>query len=597
MSNYYDENEDSLGRFYDARIFRRLAGYLKPYLLPLSVTFVLVAATAALQIASPLIVRQAIDSQIKQGRTDDLPRLVGAFVGVMLVGFVITFAQTVLMTWIGQRVMMDLRVQLFAHIQKLSISFFDRNPVGRLVTRLTNDIATLEMVMTQGVVETLTNLLMLFAIVGVLFVLDVKLALVMLATVPALIWAVRFCAFAQRESFREQRAWLSRINSYLNENITGMAVVQLFNRQKRNLARFDGLNQGLLQTNLRLTFYYALFEPAVILFNAATMAILIWYGGGRVVSETLTIGTLVAFLHYMQRFYWPIRDLSERYTTIQQAMASAERIFGVLDETAEVDDEADAVDLATVRGKIEFRNIWFAYDAENWVLRDVSFVIEPGEKVAVVGATGAGKSTMMALLNRFYDVQRGEILVDGVPIRRLRQRELRRQVGLVLQDPFIFTDTVAQNIRMRDPRIGEEQVRDAARLVGAEPFIVRMHAGFDSLLAERGANLSTGQKQLIALARVAAFDPKIVLVMDEATASIDPETEAILQQSIRGVMRDRTSIIIAHRLNTIRYVDRILVLHQGRFVEEGTHEELLAERGIYFRLYELQYKDQDIGVS
>jgi ATP-binding cassette subfamily B protein len=597
VSSRYFEDEDVLGSIYDRKLLGRLGGYLKPYIPPLAVTLVIVLFVAGLQVAGPLIVREAIDSQIKLGRTDRLPELVAIYVGVLVAIFVLEFIQTLLMTFVGQRVMMDLRIQLFGHIQKMAIAFFDRNPVGRLVTRLTNDISTLDQMLSFGVVETLTSFLVLFAIIGVLLLLDVQLALIMLLFVPLLIAAVRHFAFAQREAFRAQRTWLSRINAYLNEIITGMTVVQLFNRQKRNFSNFDDRNKGLLATNLRVTFYYAIFEPTVILFNAVTTGVLIWYGGGRVIDETLTLGTLVAFLQYMQRFYWPIRDLSERYTTIQQAMASSERIFAVLDEPEEVTDAPDAIDLAEIQGKIEFDHVWFAYDADNWVLRDVSFTIEPGDKVAIVGATGAGKSTMMSLLNRFYDVQKGEIRVDGVPIGRLRQRQLRRQVGLVLQDPFIFTDTVEQNIRMRDESIDLDEVKAAAKLVGADTFIDRMPDGYESLLAERGANLSTGQKQLIALARVAAFNPQIVLVLDEATASIDPETEATLQHSIREVMRGRTSIIIAHRLNTIRFVDRILVLNQGLIVEEGTHEALLAARGTYYRLYELQYKDQDIGVT
>jgi ATP-binding cassette subfamily B protein len=492
--------------------------------------------------------------------------------------------------------MMDLRLELFGHLQRMSISFFDRNPVGRIVTRLTNDVATLEMILSQGVVETLTNVFMIFAIVIVLFVLDWQLAIVMLSLLPVLIYAVRFFAIAQRDGYRDQRTWLSRINAYLNENITGMAVVQLFNLQRRNLRNFDQRNQGLLAANMRVMLYYAAFEPVVVLFNALTIGLILWYGGGRVIDYTLTLGTLIAFLQYMQRFYWPIRDLADRITILQQAMASSERIFAILDQPEEVSDPVTARDLGEIRGKIEFDRVWFAYDADNWVLRDVSFVIEPGEKVAIVGATGAGKSTMMSLLNRFYDVQRGEIRVDDVPVRDLRQRDLRRQVGLVLQDPFIFTDTVEENIRMRDQSIPLETVYEAARLVGAESFIRDMQEGFASVLAERGANLSTGQKQLIALARVAAFNPQIVLVMDEATASIDPETEATLQNSIREVMKDRTAIIIAHRLNTIRYANRIIVLQQGKIVEEGTHEVLLARGGTYSRLYELQYKDQDISV-
>jgi ATP-binding cassette subfamily B protein len=596
LSSYY-EDEDVLGNIYDARIIGRLVHYLKPYLVPLAITFVLVSMIAALQIVGPLIVREVIDDQISNGDTDRLGELVLLYIGVLTGIFCLNFAEAVLMTYVGQKVMMDLRLELFGHIQKMSISFFDRNPVGRLITRLTNDVATLETILSQGVMASLTNVFMLFAIIIVLLVLDWRLALVMLLFVPPLAIATRYFAVAQRDAFRAQRAWLSSINAYLNENITGMTVVQLFNRQKRNLDQFDHRNQNLLDANLRVTFFYAIFEPTVVLFNAVTTGVLIWYGGGRVIQDTLTLGTLVAFFQYMQFFYWPIRDLAERYTTIQQAMASSERIFDLLDEPEEITDAPDALDLAKIEGKIDFENVWFAYDADNWVLRDVSFNIEAGEKVAIVGATGAGKSTMMSLLNRFYEVQRGEIRVDGLPIGRLRQRELRRQVGLVLQDPFIFTDSVRENIRMRDESISFEEVEAAARLVGADGFIQRMPDGYASLLAERGANLSTGQKQLIALARVAAFNPQIVLVLDEATASIDPETEATLQHSIRQVMQGRTSIIIAHRLNTIRNVDRILVLNQGRIVEEGSHEALLAARGTYFRLYELQYKDQDIGVS
>lgn len=597
MTNSYFEDEDVLGKVYDAQIARRLGGYLRPYVLGIAISLTLVLGVAILQVVGPLIVREAIDNQIREGRTDRLGLLVLAYLGTLGGVLVLTFVQTVLMTYIGQRVMMDIRLQLFSHVQKMAISFFDRNPVGRLVTRLTNDVATLEMVLSQGVVETLTSLMMLTAIIVALLILDWQLALVMLAVLPLLIIAVRYFALAQRLGYREQRIWLAKLNAYLNENITGIAIVQLFNRVRRNLMGFDERNTGLLKTNMRVLFWYAVFEPTVVLFTAITTSLILWYGGGRVMQEAMTLGTLVAFLQYMQRFYWPIRDLADRYTTIQQAMASSERIFAVMDEEEEISDVDEPVELTRIQGKIEFRNVWFAYDEGNWVLRDVSFVIKPGEKVALVGATGAGKSTMMSLLNRFYDIQRGMILIDDVPIIELRQRSLRRHVGLVLQDPFIFTDTIEENIRMRDQTLGLEEVHAAARLVGADGFILKLRDGYRTVLAERGNNLSTGQKQLLALARVAAFNPEIVLVMDEATASIDPETEAMLQRSIRQVMEGRTSIVIAHRLNTIRNVDRILVLHQGRVVEEGSHEELLERRGTYYRLYELQYKDQDIGVG
>ncbi len=597
MTSSYYEDEDVLASIYDTRILKRIGAYLRPYLAPVALSLLVVLTVAGLQVVGPLIVREAIDNQITDGRGDRLWLLVLAYLGTLVAIFALNYVQVVIMTYVGQRVMMDMRIELFSHIQRMSISFFDRNPVGRLVTRVTNDVSTLEMVLSQGVVETLTSLVMLIAIVGVLFVLDWQLALLMMAVVPLLVMAVRYFAFAQRQGFRQQRTWLSRINAYLNENLTGMTVIQLFNRQRRNLEGFDHRNTGLLNANLRVLFYYAIFEPTVVLFTAVTTSLILWYGGGRVISDAVTLGTLVAFLQFMQRFYWPIRDLADRYTTIQQAMASCERIFGVLDEEEELVDAPDAVELAPVRGKIEFRSVWFAYESDNWVLRDVSFVIHPGEKVAIVGATGAGKSTMMSLLNRFYDVQRGAILVDDVPVTRLRQRALRRQVGLVLQDAFILTDTVEENIRMRDASISLEEVRAAGRLVGADSFILRLHDGYETLLAERGANLSTGQKQLIALARVGAFNPQIVLVMDEATASIDPETEATLQHSIWQVMEGRTSIVIAHRLNTIRNVDRILVLQAGRIIEEGTHASLLARRGTYARLYELQYKDQDIAAG
>jgi ATP-binding cassette subfamily B protein len=474
----------------------------------------------------------------------------------------------------------------------MSVSFFDRNPVGRLVTRLTGDVQQIEMVISQGVVQILTNLLMVGAIIVVLYALNWQLALIMTAFVIPLAYLVKIFAAAQRQAFRDQRMWMARINAYLNELITGVAIIQLFNRQKRNMEYFDERNVGALRANLRVLFWYAVFEPTVVTFNAVTTATILWVGGGGALEDAVTIGTLVAFISYMQRFFWPIRELSERYTMLQGAMASAERIFGILDEPEEVLDLDDAAAPASVQGDVHFDHVSFAYNPGNWVLKDVDFRIPAGQKVAVVGATGAGKSTMMALLSRFYDVQEGAILVDGTPIRDLPQRWLRRNVGVMLQDPWIVSDTVEENIRLRDPSISSEQIRLAAEAVGASKFIEKLPNGYATVLAERGANLSTGQKQLIALARVAAFNPQIALVMDEATASIDPETEEIIQAGLNRVMAGRTAIIIAHRLNTIRAVDRIIVLHLGEVVEDGSHEELIALDGVYARLYELQYKVQ-----
>lgn len=581
----------------DRRLIARLLGFARPYRFPVAVAVLLMLGIAALEIVGPLIVREAIDGQIVHGRTDGLATLAVLYMGALFAIFALRYAQAVLMAYVGQRVIVDIRLQLFSHLQRMSISYFDRNPVGRLVTRVTNDIATLEETVSQGLVTMLTNLMMVSTIAVVLLALDWRLALVMYAFLPPLVIAVRYFAAVQRDAFRELRVWLARINANLNEMISGIAVVQLFTRERENLRRFDTRNRGYYNANMKVVIWYAMFEPTVVLFGAVTTAAILWYGGGRVVDSALTLGTLVAFTQYMQRFFWPIRELSDRYAALQSAMAAAERVFDVLDEPEEIMDPPNPVHLSDIRGEIEFRNVWFAYKGEHWVLQDVSMHLEPAESVAIVGATGAGKSTMMGLLSRFYDVQRGEILVDGVPIVQLAQRELRRHVGIMLQDPFVYTDTVIENIRLRDESITLEQVRVVARLVGADAFIERLPDGYDTMLAERGANLSTGQKQLLALARVAVFNPQIVLVMDEATASIDPETEAKIQRGIREVMADRTSIIIAHRLNTIRAVDRIIVLDHGRIVEEGTHEELLALGAHYSRLYELQYREQGVGAA
>lgn len=593
MSQGYYEEETHLGDVYDRQLIGRFVHYLRPHLLWVGVSTVLMLVGALFQLVPFMVMRHAIDNQLADNSTDGLGVLVLLFLGAITGTLVVSMAQFMIMSIVGQKVIYAMRMDLFRHLQRMSVSFFDRNPVGRLVTRLTNDLAVIEQTLSQGVIQIIASLFMVSGIIAMLFWLSWKLALLMYVFLVPLAFLMRSFARAQRSAFRDQRLWLARINAYLNELITGVAVIQMFNRQRRNMSRFDEQNVGTLKANLRIMFWYAIFEPTVVMFGAISMSAILVYGGFLALDEALTLGTLVAFIAYMQQFFWPIRQLSEQYTTLQSAMASAERIFGLMDEPEEVADIEHPVALDAIAGKIEFRNVWFAYEGDNWVLKDVSFVLSPGEKIAVVGATGAGKSTLMALLSRFYDVQKGEILVDDVPIRQLAQRELRRHVGVILQDPFITTDTVVENIRLRDRSIPIEQVQMAAAAVGADKFIVKLEDGYDTVLAERGANLSTGQKQLIALARVTAFQPEIVLVMDEATASIDPETEALIQAGIERVISGRTSIIVAHRLNTIRSVDRILVLHQGRVAEEGTHAELVSQDGFYARLYELQYRGQD----
>jgi len=586
MSFYEDEQ---LTVSFDRTVVTRFWGYMKPYRLWLFLSVLSTVALAILEVLPWLLVQRAIDSHVMTEDLTGFNTLVIQFLLILAGIFVLRYSQTWVMMWIGQKIILRMRLELFRHIEYMSASFFDKNPVGRLVTRLTGDIQQIEMVVSQGVVQILSNLLVASAMVAAMYIIYWQLAAVLTLFLIPLILIIRRFAQAQREAFRDQRIWMARIGAYLNEIITGVSVIQLFNRQKKNLQLFDERNQGALNSNMRVLFWFAAFEPVVIIFTAITTASIIWYGGGEIVRGAITLGILVQFLGYMNRFFWPVRDLTERYTMIQGAIASAEKIFAILDTPQGIVDAPNAKPLETINGKIQFKNVWFAYNHDNWVLRDVSFTINPGEKIAIVGATGAGKSTTMALFSRFYDIERGEILIDDVPIKSMPQTWLRRNTGIMLQDPWVFTDTITENIRMRDSMISIDIVTTAAKAVGADTFINTLPAGYNTQVSERGANFSTGQKQLISLARVAAFNPQIVLVMDEATASIDPETEAIIQAGLATVMEGRTSIIIAHRLNTIRHVDRILVFHQGELVENGSHEDLLAEGGIYTQLYEMQY--------
>ena len=587
MSFY--EDEPTQVSIYDRALLSRFWTYMRPYSGWLAISVISTIALAVLEILPWLLVQRAIDDFIIPGEIDGMNTLFGQFLVILVLIFILRYGQTWIMMWIGQKLIKKMRMELFTHIEHMSASFFDKNPVGRLVTRLTGDIQQIEMVVSQGVVQILSNLLIASTMVLAMYLIYWKLALLLTIFLIPLIWVIRRFAAAQREAFRDQRLWMARIGAYLNEIITGVTVIQLFNRQKTNLRMFDERNQGALDSNMRVLFWFAAFEPVVIIFTAITTASIIWYGGGEIVRGAITLGILVQFLGYINRFFWPVRDLTERYTMIQGAVASAERVFAILDTPPGITDVKNTRSIDNVKGKLEFDQVWFAYNEENWVLKDVSFVINPGETVAIVGATGAGKSTTMALFSRFYDVQKGEIRVDDVPVKELPQSWLRRHTGIMLQDPWVFTDTIEANVRMRDPSISSNTVRQAAEAVGANIFIEKLSDGYSTLMSERGANFSTGQKQLISLARVAAFDPQIVLVMDEATASIDPETEAIIQEGLANVMEGRTSVIIAHRLNTIRNVDRILVFHQGELVEDGTHEELMENKHIYSQLYELQY--------
>jgi len=599
MSIPFHEDE-IVGAAYDARLMRRLLCYVRPYHATVALAVVLLLFTSAASLVGPYIVRVAIDGYITPRRLAGLGLVVLAYLGALVAAFVFRYAQSYVMQRVGQMAMYDLRMELFSHLQGLSASFYTKQPVGRLVTRITNDIDALNEMITQGVVAVFGDFVTLVGIVGILLYLDWRLALATLLVLPGIVYFTMRFRVQARDSYRAVRVRLARINAFLNEHIMGMGIVQLFGREAREQARFDGLNRDHLEANLAALRSFAMFHPTISAMSAVSVAIILAYGGTQALAGTVSVGLVVAFIQYAQRFFDPIEDLAEKYNILQAAMASSERIFRLLDEPVEVQDPPSPVRVDRVEGEIEFRDVWFAYEpaaapgAEDWVLRGVSFHITPGESVALVGHTGAGKTSIINLVTRFYDPQRGQVLIDGIDVRQWSQRELRRHIGLVLQDVFLFSGTVEDNIRLGTTSITPEQVRRAAEFVNAASFIERIPGGYQAQVQERGSTLSVGQKQLIAFARAIAHNPEVLLVLDEATSSVDVETEVLIQEALGRVMRNRTSIIIAHRLSTIQHVDRILVIHRGRIVEEGTHRDLLTRGGIYTKLYELQYRDQEL---
>jgi ATP-binding cassette subfamily B protein len=591
--------DDLFGKAYDAQLVRRLAGYLAPYRRLVAVAFGGLLLLAFTEVAPALLTKVLIDTAVAPavsgsiGAPEGATRLLGlgaVYLAVLIARALLRYGQNLLVTTIGQRAMRDLRTRLFAHVESLSLSFFDRNPVGRLMTRLTNDVDALADLLTQGVISMLGDVLLLAGAAVVLVILDVRLSLVIFCSLPVVIILTAYFRTKMRASFVNQRIRLARINAYLNENLSGMAVVQLFTRERTTYEAFDVLNDDHRLANRDAIRANSTFTPLITLTRAVTTAALFVAGGAWVHDGSLTIGTLLAFWQLIDQFFSPIEDLSDKYSTLQAAMASSERIFRILDTQPEITDPDQPTVLSGIRGQVTFEHVSFAYSDEKWVLRDVDFTIRPGEKVAIVGATGAGKTSIISLLARFYDVQKGRILLDGVDIRSLRQRDLRRHVGVVLQDPFIFAGTIASNIRLRDGSISDDQVREAAAFVNAASFIEAMPNAYETVVTERGSTLSVGEKQLIGFARMVAFNPEIMVVLDEATSSVDTETERLIQDALPKLMRGRTSIVIAHRLSTIQHADRIIVLSNGRVEEMGSHQGLLAKRGTYHRLYELQYQ-------
>ena len=599
------QDDEITGKSYDGALMGRLIGYLRPYRAYVVAAFSFLLLAALADLVGPFLVGYALDHAIRPALAahpgaalDGYRRQLLAIALIYLLSLLASagfrYGQLVLLNMIGQSVMYDLRLQMFGHMQRLSLGFFDRNPVGRLMTRLTNDVDALNELLTSGAISVFGDIFTLLGIMVVLLLLNWQLALITFTVLPVLIVMASYFRIAMRDSFRAVRTRLSRMNAYIAENISGTLIVQLFTRERRNYDRFAALNRDYYQANMRSMFYFILFSPAVSLISSAAVAAIVWYGGGRILErQGLTIGALVAFLSYASRFFVPIRDISEKYNILQSAMAASERIFAILDEQVAVRDPEQPVMLPAVRGKVEFRDVWFAYNPDDWVLRGISFTIQPGESVAFVGATGAGKTSLISLISRFYDVQGGQVLVDDLDVRQVRQDDLRRHIGAVLQDPFLFAGTIAANIRLSNQGITDEEIRRAARYVNADRFIEALPGGYDTEVRERGAGLSVGQKQLLAFARAIAFNPEILLVLDEATSSVDTETEVLIQTALARLMRGRTSIIIAHRLSTIRNVDRIVVLHKGRIAEIGSHDQLLARNGLYRRLYELQYQVGD----
>jgi ATP-binding cassette, subfamily B, multidrug efflux pump len=586
--------EETLGKAYDAELMRRLLHHLRPFAGRVVLAVLLLIAGALLQVAGPWFTQRALDEAIPAGDHRLLGVLAGLYLAATLGSFILEYLQTLLTTWLGQRVMFDLRQEIFRHVQTLDLGFHARNPVGRLMTRITSDVETLNELFSSGLVSVFGDVFTLIFILSAMLLMDAELALVSFAVLPLVGGVVALFRKRIRESYREIRVRLARINTFLHERITGITVVQLFNREEADTATLDRINQDHLAAHLRSIRYYALFFPVIEFLTAVALALILWYGGMSILLDGTTVGVLAAFLQYARRFFRPIQDLSEKYNLLQGAMASSERIFRLLDERPTVADPAHPVTLPTpVRGEIEFRNVWFAYNEgetgeAEWVLRGISFRAAPGERIAIVGHTGAGKSTLIHLLLRFHDPQRGEILLDGIPLRSIRQAELRRAIALVLQDVFLFSESAAYNIRLGEAGIPDDAVRRAAQEAGAAPIIERLEQGYDHPLGERGATLSTGERQLISFARALAFDPRI-LVLDEATSSIDSEMEEGIQRATERLMQGRTSLVIAHRLSTIQHADRILVMHHGRIVEEGTHSGLIARAGLYARLHELQF--------
>ena len=589
----YNDEEDDLGKVYDSVLMKRLLSYLKPYKIQLLIIGFLMVGSTLSRLVGPYLLHIAIDDHIIPRVPEGLG-VIALFMVFGLIGeFVFGYFEEYRMQMIGQHVMHDLRQMLFSHLQRLDVQFFDKNPVGRLMTRVMGDVQVLNELFASGVITVFANLLNIFGIVVVMLLINWKLALVTFTVIPIIFGATLVYQIYSRRAFREQRKQLARINAFLQENIVGMTTMKLFAQERQSHLRFNERNRRYLAANLKSIFYFSIFHPLIEVTASLATAVIIWYGGGQIVQGALTFGVLVAFIRYAERFFWPIRELSEKYTIFQNAMASSERIFQLLDTQPTIISTVPKKDTDSLKGEIEFRNVWFAYNDDDYVLRDVSFKVKPGEKVALVGHTGAGKTSIINLLCRFYEINKGQILIDGVDIREMNLEDLRGAISIVQQNIFLFSDSIERNITLGDPLISTEQVKRASEDVHLDRFVQKMPDLYGTEIKEDGAGLSVGQKQLVAFARALASDPS-VLILDEATSSVDTETEILIEDALSRLMENRTSVVIAHRLSTIQNADRIIVMHRGEIRETGTHNELLQQSGgIYYRLYQLQYKGQE----
>jgi len=587
------QDDEILGKAYDAKLMKRLLSYIKPYRKYVFFAILLNIFVAALGPLRPYLTKIAIDNYIAKSDFNGLTLISILLLFSLILQAVIQYFLTYATQFLGQKTLYDLRVQLFSHVQKLALKYFDKTPIGRIVTRTTNDVESLGELFSSGIVMVFSDIFVILWILAFMFSLDFNLSLVTLSVLPILIYGTFLFRKKVREAYRNVRFHLARLNSYMQEHITGINVVQIFGKENEEFKNFSSINADHRDANIKSIFYYAIFYPSVELISSLAIALIIWYGGGEVIQGTITIGVLFAFVQYVEMFFRPIRDLSEKYNILQTSMASSERIFNLLDNKTFINNPADPIPLKDIKGHIQFKDVWFAYDDNNYVLKNINFEIKPGEAVAIVGHTGAGKSTLINILTRFYDISKGTILIDGLDIRQIDKRELRKHISIVLQDVYLFSGNIKSNITLDNDEISIEEVRRASELVGADKFIENLPNKYDEEVKERGATLSVGQKQLISFARALAYNPEI-LILDEATSSIDTDSEKIIQNAIQKLLKNRTSIVIAHRLSTIQNADKIIVLHKGEIKEIGKHQELLAKKGIYFKLYQLQYKDQEI---